>query len=223
VFGPPSAPYRVGAEPAQVVLAGVDLGFQVVDQRQRGGHVASPRRGQVKAGKQRPTVSAEQVTDWAGMPKRQHSRVDAVLQAGAVAHQVQPEAGPLPLGAHPRVGSQISGTSSRRDSSASTCASIRSVLHPSGASPSPWPHRRSRPASRPAPRSPAVKLIAGSLTAPCTRTQATAPGRRRPRNPLGATTLPLGPQQPAHALAQRMAASVPLYSTPTLSARQRWT
>jgi hypothetical protein len=43
--------------------------------------------------------------------------VDAVVERGPVAVKVQPEPGPLPLGPHPRVGSQIAGTRSRRDSS----------------------------------------------------------------------------------------------------------
>ena len=49
--------------------------------------------------------------------------------------QVQPEASQLTLAADRRVGSQIAGTRSRHDSSASTRASILSVLHANGASP----------------------------------------------------------------------------------------
>jgi hypothetical protein len=91
----------VGAKPPQVPLAGVDLGLQVVDQCQRGGHAASPRLGQVKPGQQLAAAAAEQVTGRAGLAERQQGRVDAVLQTGAVADQVQPEAGPLPLSPYP--------------------------------------------------------------------------------------------------------------------------
>src|SRR4051812_27367441 len=69
------------------------------------------------------------------MAEGQQGGVDAVLQRGAVTHQVQPPAGPFPLTADPGVGSQIAGTRSRRDSSASTQASILSVLQASGANP----------------------------------------------------------------------------------------
>jgi hypothetical protein len=47
----------------------------------------------------------------------------------------QPPPGPLVFGTHLGSGSQLAGTSSRRDSSARTQASIRSVLPASGASP----------------------------------------------------------------------------------------
>ena len=62
-------------------------------------------------------------------------RVDAVLQRRAMLDQVQPPSGDLALAAQLGVGSQIAGTRSRNDSSASTRASILSVLHASGASP----------------------------------------------------------------------------------------
>jgi hypothetical protein len=58
-----------------------------------------------------------------------------VLERDPVAHQVQPEAGPFPLGPHRWGGQPDLGTKARRDSSASTRASIRSVLQASGASP----------------------------------------------------------------------------------------
>ncbi len=66
---------------------------------------------------------------------REQDRVHALLESGAVADEMQPEAGALALGAHPGPGNQIAGTSSRRDSSASTQASIRSDLQAKGANP----------------------------------------------------------------------------------------
>jgi hypothetical protein len=88
---------------AQRRLAAVDLGVEQVDEPQRGGHVTGPRLGQLEAGQQPPAGGAEQVRHRAGMAEGQQRGVDPVLQRGAVAHQVQPPAGPLPLGAHRRV------------------------------------------------------------------------------------------------------------------------
>jgi hypothetical protein len=94
----------VGAGRAQRRLAAVDLGVEAVDQPQRGGHVPGPRLGQRQAGQQPPAGDAEQVCHRAGMAEGHQRGVDPVGQRGAVAHQMQPPAGPLPLGAHRWIG-----------------------------------------------------------------------------------------------------------------------
>jgi transposase len=126
----------VGAEPPQLLLAGVDLGLQVVDQRQRGSHVASPRRGQVKAGKQRPAISAEQVGDRAGMPKRQRGRVDWGSSGWCGGVPGAAGSGPAPARRAPQGSAARSGGPGRVGTArGSTRAPVRSVLHASGASP----------------------------------------------------------------------------------------
>jgi hypothetical protein len=55
-------------------------------------------------GEQLAAAQAEEVGHRAGLAVREQDRVHALLQARAVAHQVQPPTGPLPLGAHARVG-----------------------------------------------------------------------------------------------------------------------
>ena len=71
---------------------------------QRGGGVGGPGLGQRQPGQQLPAAGAEQVRHRARMAEREQGGVDPVLQRGAVAHQVQPPAGPFPLGAHRRGG-----------------------------------------------------------------------------------------------------------------------
>ncbi|MGP8163473.1 MAG: hypothetical protein ACLQAN_06835, partial [Acidimicrobiales bacterium] len=67
------------------------------------------------------------------MPEGEEGRLDPVLPRDPVADEVETEAGPLAFGAPRRLGDQISGTRSRRLSSARTRASMRSVLQASGA------------------------------------------------------------------------------------------
>jgi hypothetical protein len=93
----------VGAGRAQRRRAAVDLLVEAVDQPQRGRDITGPRLGQRQAGQQPPAGGAEQVRHRAGMAEGQQGGVDPVRQRGAVTHQVQPPAGPLPLGAHRRV------------------------------------------------------------------------------------------------------------------------
>jgi hypothetical protein len=94
----------VGAEPAQLRLAAGDLLVELVDQAQARRDGARPRLGQLHAGEQLPAADAEQVGDGAGLAVREQGRVHALLQAGAVADEMEPEAGPLPLRPHGRVG-----------------------------------------------------------------------------------------------------------------------
>ena len=72
---------------------------------------------------------------FAGAAVRGQDGADAVPEVGAVGHQMEAEAGAPAQRAPPGSGTQIAGTSLRRESSASTQASIRSV---SQAHPLPW-------------------------------------------------------------------------------------
>src|SRR5918996_2222992 len=125
----------LGAEAAQLALALVDLPVELVDQAQAGLDRALPRLRQAEVDQQLAAADAEQIRDGTGLAVGEQDRVHALLQARAMPDEVQPPASPLALGAHSGSGSQIAGTRSRRASSASTQASIRSVLHASGASP----------------------------------------------------------------------------------------
>src|SRR6266540_2091126 len=121
----------VGAEPAQLTLAAVDLLVERVDQGEAGGERRRPRLGQREPVEQAPDRSRCPL----GMPcwnriewtrffnelrcltkcSRKRARSRSARTAGS--------------------GSQISGTKSRRASSASTQQSILSVLQASGAIP----------------------------------------------------------------------------------------
>jgi hypothetical protein len=94
----------VGAQPAQLPFAPVDLDVQVVDQAHRGGGGPRPRLRQLQPVQQLPPARAEQVSGRARPPEGQQRGVNSVLQRGPVPDQVQPEAGPLPLRTHPRGG-----------------------------------------------------------------------------------------------------------------------
>ena len=104
---------------------------------------------------------AEEVADRAGAAEGEQGGVDTVLEGAAVVHEMEAEAGSLPRPADLWRGSQTAGTRSRRASSASTEASMRSVLQASGAVPSPrWASasatsqpQSSRVRARSAPRS----------------------------------------------------------------------
>jgi hypothetical protein len=88
----------VGAEGAQLALAGVDLLVEGVDQRQAGGGGRAPGLGQLEPLEQAPAGQAEEVAAGVGDPVRDQDRMDAVLERRAVPDQVEPEAGALALG-----------------------------------------------------------------------------------------------------------------------------
>jgi hypothetical protein len=94
----------VGAEPAQLALALADLAVELVDQTQARVDRCLPRLRQSEPGEQLTTAYTEQIGDRARFAVREQHGVHALLQARAVAHQVQPPARPLALGAHARVG-----------------------------------------------------------------------------------------------------------------------
>jgi hypothetical protein len=94
----------LGAEPAQLALALVDLAVELVDQAQAGLDRPLPRLGQVEAGEQPAAADAEEIGDGAGLAVREQHRVHALIQAGAVTNGVESPARPLPLGAHARIG-----------------------------------------------------------------------------------------------------------------------
>ena len=138
--------------------------------RRRCRATAAGSRGGLAARGRRRRTDRSPGTDARGDQRR----VDAVLEHRAVLDQVQPEARLLALGAHAGSGSQIAGTRSRCESTASTWASIRSVLQASGASPLTfW-------ASATAPPSPAPRACR-ARTAPRSSTRSRrAPAPMRP-------------------------------------------
>jgi hypothetical protein len=119
----------------QVPLAASHTLVQVVDEGQGRGDVADPRLSQRQSSKQLTAAGAEQVADWARLAEGQQGGVDAVLERGPVADQMQPEPARSRSARTPGVGSQISGTRSRRDSSASTQASIGRSYRQAGPGP----------------------------------------------------------------------------------------
>jgi len=62
------------------------------------------RAGLISPGEQLPAAYAEQIRDGAGLAVREQDSVHALLQARAVAHQVQTPTRTLALGADKRVG-----------------------------------------------------------------------------------------------------------------------
>jgi hypothetical protein len=94
----------VGAEPAQFCLAVSDLMVELVDQAQARRDRTPPRLGQRQPREQFATADTEQVGDGTGLAVREQHGVDTLLQAGAVAHEVETSARPFPLGAHRWVG-----------------------------------------------------------------------------------------------------------------------
>ena len=94
----------VGAEPAQLTLAAVDLLVERVDQGEAGGERRRPRLGQREPVEQAPAAGAEQIAVPVGDAVLEQDRVDTVLQRASVLDQVQPETGPLPLRSDRRIG-----------------------------------------------------------------------------------------------------------------------
>src|ERR687891_826229 len=87
----------LGAEAAQLALALADLPVELVDQAQAGLDRALPRLGQLEPGEQLAAADAEQVGDGAGLAVGEQDRVHTLLEAGAVAHQMQAPTGTLAL------------------------------------------------------------------------------------------------------------------------------
>jgi hypothetical protein len=81
-----------------------DLHLQVVDQLEAGVDVPTPRVGDRQAIEQIAAGMAEQIRHRTRVPEGDQRGVDAVLQRGAVADQVEPEPGQLALAPDARVG-----------------------------------------------------------------------------------------------------------------------
>ena len=94
----------VGAEAAQLALAGVDLLVERVDQGEAGRRCRLPGLGQGEPLEQPPAAGAEEVAARVGDAVGDQDRVDAVLEGGPVPDQVEAEAGALALGPDRRVG-----------------------------------------------------------------------------------------------------------------------
>jgi hypothetical protein len=92
------------AEPTQLRLAGIDLPGKLVDQAQARIDRRAPRLRQRQPLEERATRGAEQVAHRAGLAMGEQDGMHALLEGGAVADEMQSEAGPLPLTAHLRVG-----------------------------------------------------------------------------------------------------------------------
>ena len=87
---------RRGARSSRSISA-ISL-VELVDHAERGEHVAAPRLGELEAREQlAPCAPNRSETGQAA--EREQLRVDAVLERAAVAHEVQPPAGPLALAA----------------------------------------------------------------------------------------------------------------------------
>jgi hypothetical protein len=94
----------LGAEPAQFALALRDLCVELVGQAQAGLDRALPGLWQGKPREQLATAQAEEVGDGAGLAVGEQDGVHALHEGRAVAHEMQPPARPLALGANERVG-----------------------------------------------------------------------------------------------------------------------
>jgi hypothetical protein len=92
----------VGAEPAQLALALADLAVELVDQPQAGLERGLPRLRQPEPGEQPAAADAEEIGDGAGLAVGEQDRVHALLQARAVADEMQTPA--RALGSDGRVG-----------------------------------------------------------------------------------------------------------------------
>jgi hypothetical protein len=90
----------VGAEPAQLAFAAADLVLELVDQAQARPHAPAPGLGQLEASEQSAAAETEQIGDGTGLAVRKQDCVHPLLQARAVADEVQTPARPLPLSAH---------------------------------------------------------------------------------------------------------------------------
>jgi hypothetical protein len=93
----------VGAQAVKLALGLRDLALELVDQRDRCQHVRAPRIGHLEPFEQLAAALTEEVRDGAWLAEGHQRRVHSVLERDPVANQVQPPAGPLALGAHPRV------------------------------------------------------------------------------------------------------------------------
>ena len=90
----------LGAEPAQLALAGGDLRLELVEQAQARLDGAAPGLGQEDPLEERAPTRAEEVGDGTGRPEGDQGLMDAVLERGPVASEMETKAGPLALGAY---------------------------------------------------------------------------------------------------------------------------
>src|SRR5207249_1031444 len=82
----------------------VDLLVELVDQLQTRGEGARPWLRQLEPVEQVAAGDAEQIGDRTRLAVGEQDRVHALLEAGAVTDEMQPEARPLPLGTDGRIG-----------------------------------------------------------------------------------------------------------------------
>ena len=94
----------VGAHPLELHGQLRNLQLEVVDQSQADVDGAPPRIREGEPAQQLAAGVTEQIADRARLAEGDQRAADAVLQAGAVAHQVQPKARQLTLAAHRWVG-----------------------------------------------------------------------------------------------------------------------
>jgi hypothetical protein len=94
----------IGAHVLELAGDRVDLAVELIDQHEARFDVIQPGLGHLEAREQLTAGDTEQVGDRARLAERDQSRVDAVLEARAMTHQVQAKARELALTAHLRVG-----------------------------------------------------------------------------------------------------------------------
>ncbi len=112
-----------------------DFGVEVIDEGLGCGDVVALRVGEHQVVEVLAAADAEQIGVPVRVPERQQAGMDTALQRRTMLHQMQRNRARSRSARTVGVGSQIAGTRSRRDNSASTNASIRSVLHANGANP----------------------------------------------------------------------------------------
>jgi hypothetical protein len=116
-------------ELAQCALELGDAAVEFVDEGDGRVHVAAPRLGQAALGEQRPAAHAEEIRDGTLHAVGEEGGVDAVLRRERWRTRCSRNRARSRSARTSGSGSQIAGTRSRRESSAKTRASMRSVLH----------------------------------------------------------------------------------------------
>jgi hypothetical protein len=95
----------IGTGCLQVGRAALDLvGLELVDDPEARGKGRRPGLGDGQAREQLASLRPEEVAHRDRVAEGDEGGVDPVLEGGPVAHEVEPEAGPLPLGPNRRVG-----------------------------------------------------------------------------------------------------------------------
>src|SRR2546422_1070526 len=87
---------------AQLALDPLDLLLEHVDQVETRRHARAPGLRQLAPLQEAPPADAEEILDRRAQAVLEEDRMHAVLERGALVHEMNPEARPLPLPAHHR-------------------------------------------------------------------------------------------------------------------------